>query len=788
MRRRIPLMTGWRFHRGDPADWNQSGFANHKFPRVHLMKAAAQGLARADHEVAHWRQVDLPHDFVIEGRYEPSESSDHGCLAVGPAWYRRSFRADRVAGERVWLVFDGVYRDAQVWVDGWRAGAHSSGYLGFRLDVTDLLEGDGEHVVAVRVDASQREGWWYEGGGIYRPVHLEIHADRAIAADGVYARCAGTVRSGAPCTLLVDTEVRDWRAVGGRLAVRTVLHAADGTVLAADEVPVALAASATAIVAQRLEIAAARVWSPDDPHLCTVVSELLDGATVIDRHVLTTGLRSVAMDSQRGFLLNGEPLQLRGFCCHQDLAGAGVALTGALHAYKLERLRWMGANAYRSAHHPAAPELLDAADRLGVIVMAEHRLPGFDDEAMGLFAAMIRRDRSRACVGIWSLFNEEMDLQVRDTGGRLVARMSALAQALDGTRPVTAAVNFALDGQVGRALPVLGFNYQHRDYDTWRAANPGRPALGSETCCTCATRGVHDPAGTRWQGLLRWPLETPAPPSRRDAHVLADGTTWPNWGCPAWEAWTAVRDRPWLGGTFVWTGFDYYGETIPLNAWPAVSTNVGTLDLGGLPKDHAWYYRAAWRREPSVRLGGHWSWHGREGAPVPLRIYHNGDVVELWCNGRLVERIAACDEPPLREVVYEPGWIEARCLRAGAVVAVHRHVTAGPPAGLRIDGARTLRADGLDAAVLHIAVVDAAGTEVPGAEVEVAVAVDGPLRLLGGHNGDPCDHAAPTDASRRSWAGWLSVAVRSVGRAGEARVIAASPGLAAAEAALRVVP
>lgn len=778
MRQTTSINHGWRFHRGDPPRWSATqGYG--KALNSELMKAGSQGLSTRGFDDCHWRQVDLPHDFVIEGRFDPGESSDRGSLATGSGWYRRRFQvADREPGERVALVFDGVYRDAQVWVDGWLAGRHGSGYLGFRLDITDLLEeGDDEHVVVVRCDASGMEGWWYDGGGIYRHVWLERHADLAVAPDGVYARCDGEMRHGmAQAGLLIDTELASHRSGPAGVRLRTSVCDDGGRIVAQVEGDTPVPAGGTVTVAQRLTLAAPRLWHPEHPDLYTIISEVLEDGAVLDRVETRTGVRSFAEDPTRGFLINGEAVKLKGFCCHQDLGGVGVALTDSLHAYKLERLHELGANAYRSAHHPPAPALLDAADRLGIVVMCEHRLPGFDAENLDLLRALVRRDRSRACVGIWSLFNEEVCIQGRDSGGRLVGRMAAEVLALDRTRPITAAVNACLDGPVAAAVPVVGINYQHTAYDLWRAANPTRPALASETASSLATRGVHHPDDSHSKGAIpSWSARPVLQPGQEIyARVSADGATAPVVCATPWEAWKPVAEREWLGGAFVWTGFDYYGEPVPHPVWPAVSSNFGALDLGGLPKDSAFAYRAMWRREASVHLGGHWSWPGSEGQPVPVRIFGNADEVELVVNGRLIERIALpLFAPPLREIPYEPGWIEARAYRAGGLVAVHRLTTVGEAHHLRLVGGRTrLTADGQDSLVLHVAVEDAAGQVVPTAHPRIRIEVQGAVRYLGGANGDPCDRDAPTDSERNAWAGWLSFVVRAGHRPGVARIVA----------------
>jgi beta-galactosidase len=728
-RERLLLDFGWRFHLGNEWGNGQS-----------LAKSGSgMGPASVVFSDASWRAVDLPHDWAVELPFDPRADAGHGFKALGSAfprnsvaWYRRTLTLPATdAGRRLWLEFDGVYRDATVFVNGWFVGHHESGYSGFRYDITDVAEPGGRNVVAVRVDATESEGWFYEGAGIYRHTWLVETGPLAVAPDGVFVRGAFRNNSpGGPAKVQMETRLANAAAAPADAQVVWTILGPNGQTVATTRRAAQVAGAATADVAGSANVAAPALWSPETPRLYQLVTSVEVAGRVVDRVTTAFGLRTFAFDAKRGFLLNGRPYVIRGTCNHQDHAGVGVALPDRLQSFRLERLKEMGSNAYRSAHNPPTPELLDAADRLGLLVMDESRLLGSDAANLDRLERLVRRDRNHASVAIWSLANEEFATQGTPSGKRTAASMQALIKRLDPTRPVTYNSTAGNDrAGVNEVIEVRGWSYRIGvdRMDAYHAANPQQPNVGSEQGSTITTRGIYA-----------------TDPSRCYMSAYDDNQT--EWSNTAKQWAGFFGPRPWLSGGFVWTGFDYRGEPTPYQ-WPCINSHFGILDTAGFPKDNFWLYQSWWTDRPMVHLLPHWSWRGPEGQKIEgqeidVRAYTNAEEVELLLNGQSLgrQRISPFSEVKWK-VKYAPGALAARAYRGGAVVAETRVETTGAPAAIRLTPDRAqLRADGEDIAAVTVAVVDAAGRVVPTANVPVAFTLAGPGRIIGVGNGDPTSH------------------------------------------------
>ncbi len=720
-RERLLLDFGWKFHLGNEWGNGQS-----------LAKSGSGiGPASVGFGDASWRSVDLPHDWAVELPFDPRADAGHGFKALGGAfpqnsvaWYRRTFTLPAAdAGRRLWLEFDGVYRDATVFVNGWFVGHHESGYSGFRYDITDVAEPGGRNVVAVRVDATESEGWFYEGAGIYRHTWLVKTGPLAIAPDGIFVRGGFKNNTpGGPAKVQMETRLTNTAAVPAGAEVVWTILGPDGQSVATTRRPARVAGAATADVAGTASVAAPLLWSPETPRLYQLVTTVEVAGRVVDRVTTAFGLRTFAFDAKQGFLLNGRPYVIRGTCNHQDHAGVGVALPDRLQSFRLERLKEMGSNAYRSAHNPPTPELLDAADRLGLIVMDESRLLGSDAANLDRLERLVRRDRNHASVAIWSLANEEFTTQGTPSGKRTAATMQALIKRLDPTRPVTYNSTAGNDrAGINEAIEVRGWSYRIGvdRMDAYHAANPRQPNVGSEQGSTLTTRGSY--ATDR---------------ARCTMSAYDDNQT--EWSNTAKQWAGFFGPRPWLSGGFVWTGFDYRGEPTPYQ-WPCVSSQFGILDTDGFPKDNFWLYQSWWTERPMVHLLPHWNWRGREGQEIDVRAYTNAEEVELLLNGQSLGRQKMAPFSELKwKVKYAPGTLAARAFRGGAVVAETRVETTGVPAAIRLTPDRAgLRADGEDVAAVTVSVVDAEGRVVPTANVPVAFTLGGPGRIIGVGNGDP---------------------------------------------------
>ena len=492
-RERLLLDFGWKFHLGN--DW---GFAQS------LAKAGTgSGPASLSFSDASWRTVNLPHDWVVELPFDPNADGGHGFKPVGPgypqnsvAWYRRTFDLpDSDAGKRLWLEFDGVYRDCDVFVNGWFVGHHSSGYDSFRYDITDVANYGSQNIVAVKVDASQFEGWFYEGAGIYRHVWLVKTAPLAIAPDGVfvYSWFKDNV-PGKKVAIHVHAQLLNDQTNGADATVRCEIISPEGKSIASFKEATTLKPGSKHEVKLDTTFRSPVLWSPESPNLYKLITTVEVDGKVVDQKETEFGIRTVAFDPDKGFLLNGKPYELYGTCNHQDHAGVGVALPDRLQYFRVEKLKEMGCNAIRTSHNAPTPELLEACDHLGMLVMDENRLLGSDAANLAQFQGQILRDRNHPSVAIWCLANEEFTVQDTPAGKRVADTMQTLLQRLDPTRPITyaAPVGDDYEQNINSVIDVRGWNYHvGQDMDNYHREHPTQPEVGTEQGSTVSTRGIY---------------------------------------------------------------------------------------------------------------------------------------------------------------------------------------------------------------------------------------------------------------------------------------------------------
>ncbi|QBE61690.1 beta-galactosidase GalA [Pseudoduganella lutea] len=749
-RERINIDRDWRFAYGHAFDAGQD--FGHGTRAFFFAKAGyGDGPAAPGFKDAGWRRVDLPHDWAVELPFDARGNTNHGSKAIGRAfpensvgWYRKTIdipASDR--GRRIALEFDGAYRDSVVWVNGHYLGREPSGYSGFRHDITDYLDYGGTNTIVVRVDATVEEGWFYEGAGIYRHAWLTKTAPLHVAQWGTFVK--STV-AGGRAAIEVDLTVRNDADKAARFTAEHRILGPDGGTLASTRAAgLGVGAAATADSRQRLALVNPRLWSLDDPHRYVLRTTLLQDGRIVDTYDTRFGIRTVAFDPDKGFSLNGKRIKLQGTNNHQDHAGVGVALPDGLQDWRLEQLKSFGVNAYRTAHHPPTPELLDATDRLGMLVIDEHRMMGTSPEIVSQLERLVRRDRNHPSVILWSVGNEEWALEGKPLGTHLAQRMHAIVKRLDPTRRTSVAASSSGRG-TSLGADVIGFNYgaQH-DVDAFHRAHPDKPAAMTEEGSTLTTRGIYVD-------------------DRAKVHLNAyDRQGRPGNSLSIEEGWRRVQERDWMSGMFVWTGFDYRGETTPFG-WPAISSQFGMLDTTGVLKDTAWYLKAWWRPEPMVHILPHWNWPGREGQPIDVRVYSNGDEVELLQDGRSLGRKPMVRDSHLRwSVPYAPGQLEAVAYRRGVRIAGTEVATTGAPATVHLSGGMGgLAADGRAVAVVWVNVRDREGRLVPTASDRVDFAVSGPLRIIGVGNGDPGSHEADRPAERHAFvplSGWRTLAL-----------------------------
>jgi beta-galactosidase len=753
-RERLLMDFGWRFAFGHATDVGKD-FNHATGAFSYLAKTGStSGTGPAfDFDDSGWRKLDLPHDWAVEVPFDQRGSGSHGSKAIGRnfpensvGWYRKSFNIPASdLGKRISIEFDGVFRDSIVWINGHYLGTEESGYSSFAHNLTEFLNYGGNNVIAVRVDASLEEGWFYEGAGIYRhvwltktdPLHVQRHGTFVttdIKDNSANVTAHVTVLNEATNTSTFDVE-------------QTILDA-DGKPIASGQVKEAsLKAGDNGEFSSIIAVANPKLWSLETPYLHKLITTIKSGGTVVDRYETPFGIRSIRFDANQGFFLNGKHVKLHGTDNHQDHAGVGAAIPDALQEFRIAQLKNMGCNAYRTSHNPPTPEMLDACDRLGMLVLDENRLMGTAEVHLNNLKQLILRDRNHPSIMLWSIGNEEWTIEGSEQGTRIAATMQAFAQRLDPTRRFTVASS----GNWGRgysvSIDVMGYNYYtHGDSDRFHADFPDKPSVGTEEGSTFSTRGVYVQ-------------------DREHQHLTAYDVNKPDWGALAERGWTHYADRAYLAGMFIWTGFDYRGEPTPFN-WPAISSQFGVLDLCGFRKDNSYYYESWWSDKPVVHILPHWNWPGKEGQEIDVWCHSNCEEVELFLNGQSRGRKTMKKNSHLGwKVKYAPGTLLARGYQGGKEILTDKIETTGEPAKIQLTPHRAvLKADGEDVSVVTVQVNDAQGRMVPTAGNAITFEISGPGKIIGVGNGDPSSHEADKiveKVSSVSIANWRRLTVDS---------------------------
>jgi beta-galactosidase len=726
-REHVSLDSSWKFYLGDP--WGDV---------IGLAKAGEnQGPAKVEFSDTDWRTVNLPHDWAVELPFDRTADFNHGFKPVGPgfltndiAWYRRAFELPKNdSGKRLLLEFDGVFRDCDVFVNGWFVGHHDDGYDSFHYDITDVARPGGKNVIAVKVNASRFEGWFYEGAGIYRHVWLTKTSPLAIAPNGifVYSKFKNNIPKG-PAQINVEATLLNLQTNSAEATVICEINSPEGKVVAKFNRSEIISNLVSKTAQLEGKVSGPVLWSPESPKLYKLITTIMSGGKIVDRKETEFGIRTVTYDPNEGFLLNGQHYEIKGTCNHQDAAGVGVALPDALQYFRIARLKEMGCNAYRTSHNAPNPELLEACDRLGMLVLDENRLFGSDAENLARLKEQILRDRNHPSVFTWSLGNEEWNAQDTAAGAAVTKAMQNLVDSLDPTRQCTLAVNAGSYGDFGifSSLEIKGFNYHFESMDAYHAAFPAAKILGTEQASSIGTRGIYTNDASR--GYI----------SAYDDHN-------PRWGQSAEEWWSFFAIRPWASGGFDWTGFDYRGEPTPYK-WPCISSHFGILDTCGFPKDNFWYYQSWWTTNCVLHLLPHWNWPGREGQEIDVRALSNCQEVELFLNGQSFGRQRMKRNSELKwKVKYEPGVLSAKGYNDGKQVAETQVATTGEPIiiNLAVDRS-TIDADGRDVSVIAVSVADGQSRVVPLATNLIHFELSGPGKIIGVGNGDPTCHEPDT--------------------------------------------
>ncbi len=821
-RERILFNNDWRFVKGDPADAGRSlDYA--KFKPWILPSAAAfvsgssavrppgrgpgETVSYAQPSSAFddsaWRRLDLPHDWGIEGPFDPAIPAKTGKLpCFGVAWYRKTFDLPAAdAGRRIVLEIDGAMSYSAVWCNGRFVGGWPYGYASYQLDLTSFLRPGSTNTLAIRLDNPDESSRWYPGGGLYRNVWLTKTAAVHVGQWGV--RITTPEITSSTATLAVDSQIVNQSEGPASLQVVTQIFKADlqgrpsgAAILTSSPQSLSLGVGESKSAAIRLTLADPVLWDLVRPERYVAVTLVQQGDSLLDRVETPFGIRTAEFTANDGFHLNGQRVPLQGVCMHHDLGALGAAFNLRAAERQLEILKEMGVNAIRTAHNPPAPEFLDLCDRMGFLVIDEltdtwtvAKKPNgyaklFADWSEADLRAMIRRDRNHPSVVMWSIGNE-IGEQIQLKNHRLAARLSTIAREEDPARPTTAGCDQPPAGYNGfqKTIDVFGYNYKPHEYAKFRSANPAQPLYGSETASTVSSRGVY-----------AFPVHKDKDHGRIGFHMSSYDLYAPNWASTPDTEFKGQDENPFVAGEFIWTGFDYLGEPTPFNHdftilsnyhtpedkakaeaelkalgkidVPSRSSYFGAVDLAGFKKDRFYLYQARWRPElPMAHILPHWNWPERTGEITPVHVYTSGDEAELWLNGQSLGRKKK-DRSEYRlcwdDVRYSPGELKVVAYKAGQPWATEVVKTTGTATRLLLSVDRsTIATDGLDLGFVTASVVDDDGLVVPRSNPKLSFTISGPGEIVATDNGDPTDLTTFSSPERKAFNGLALAIVRA---------------------------
>ena len=783
---RTNLDNGWRFYRGDVNGEEETHQVN-KRP---------------------WQNVTLPHEWSIEGPFSKEHNTTQGFLPMEIGWYRNGLRfPDSYEDKKIFILFDGVYRESDVWMNYAYLGHHQSGYTSFFYDLTDYVRTGNRtpNGLRVRVDARRHEEDMYEGSGIYRHVWIITTNKMYIPIWGTFVHTPEVTKSSA--TIEVKTKIKNEHAVSKNCQLITKITNADGIVVAEMVEDRVMPANSEFEFVQNTNLSKPHLWGLDDPYLYKAHSIVKDGEKVVDTFETRFGIRFFHFDSDKGFFLNGEHVKLKGFNAHYDFAGIGTAIPDRIHRELMIRMKKAGFNFYRSSHNPATVERLDVCDEMGIMVWdeIERKLESAEIE-MPLVRETITRDRNHPSIILWSLENES-PLESTTFGANIIKKGTELAHELDPGRFTTFAASMPVNKKgYGEAADVVSYNYHwergdadHIDFPHWKIG------LISEYAAARARRGVY--------GMEYFDV------NKEDLYTLyfEDVQTMYEMSTRVESYWRRIKAREYLGGGCMWSGVDAWGEG---NTWPLNSRGDGVLDLCFFPKDVYYYFKSQFTEEPMVHMFPHWNWDKQKNEKIEVWGYTNCDEMELFVNGNSqgsrkkplepapwkpegnknvsAERSETAPEHVAWQVPYQPGTIRAVGKRNGKVVCSQEINTAGEPAKIELSIAiadfidkkeiMPLVADGKDIVIVKAAILDKDGNLVPTAHNLINFFVEGDEKIIGVGNGDITSHEPNKATYRKAYNGLCVAIVQSTTKAGEFIVTAAAQGLKSDQIKITSVP
>jgi beta-galactosidase len=780
-RQRLLMDAGWKFSQTDTAGADKASFNDSK-----------------------WRALNLPHDWSIESEFKQDAPTGGGggYLPTGIGWYRKHFVLPRsVLKKNVWIEFDGVYQNSDVWINGRHLGHYPNGYMSFYYDLTPYIK-SGENVITVRVDNSlQPNTRWYSGSGIYRHVWLNIADPVHVAQWGTYITTP--VADSTSATVVIKTKIENNNQVSKDAVLRSIILDANGNEVGSIETPVSIQGKNNSELEQKIAVTSPSLWSVETPVMYSLRSVIVDRGKVVDEVSLAFGIRDVKYDANKGFLLNGKRVKMNGVCLHHDAGSVGAAVPESMWVRRLQVLKEMGCNAIRTSHNPMAPEFLELCDRMGFLVQDEifdvwvggkvkyDYSNYFKQWSQHDLVNFIRRDRNHPSVVMWSAGNE-IGEQSSEGGHEILRPLIETFHKEDPTRPVTTGNDhIAADGRSAKLvflnmLDIVGYNYVDRWHErretfftTDKIAHPEWKMVGTENVSISGVRGNYYGGGF---GAVDSSVIRPA---NMSSVVRAE------------QLWKYVASHDYVIGDFMWTGIDYLGEA----RWPNKNASSGVIDLCGFPKDAYYFYQSQWTSKPMIHLFPHWNWKGKEGKVIQVMAYTNCDTVELFVNGKSFGAKSVqfprpgnsgawnrYDVPPVSittgdlhliwDVPYAAGTLKAVGRKGNKVVVEEEIKTTGMPAAIRLSvDKNTINAEPGDVAHLKVEVVDANGLAVPDANNPIRLTVEGAGNLIGFDNGNPRDSASMKSSQRKLFNGLALAVIQSNNKPGTVRVQAASPGI-----------
>lgn len=755
-----------------------------------------------------WRNLDLPHDWSIEGNFDEKSPAGYGggSLNGGIGWYKKIFKVPSKNQSKITqVIFDGVYRNSEVWVNGHYLGKRPNGYIGFQYNITPYLQyGEKNNEIIVKVDNSkQPNSRWYSGSGIFRNVWLQTTDELHVAQWGTYVTTPKVTAQNA--TVAIETQVENQGTKPKKATIITSIVKNQEKITSVSK-EISVAANASQKVTEQLEVQNPILWSIEYPELYTVVTEISVDGKIVEHYTTPFGIRSFHFDYDKGFILNGKQVKIKGVCLHHDLGALGSAINTRAIERQLQIMKNMGVNGIRTSHNPPAPELLDLCDQMGFIVMNEafdmwkknktkyDYANDWDEWHRKDLIDQLLRDRNHPSVFIWSIGNEIYE-QWDQEGVKISKELSDIVRQYDN-RPITAAMNPPVNMNIDEVtlqfeksktyinplagsgnLDLIGYNYAHQTFEHHKTNFPKTPFIATETTSALATRGYYDKdSETLKNWPVRWDLKftggNPGNTVSAYDHVKAP------WGSTHEATWKIIKKHDFLSGMYIWTGFDYIGEPTPYE-WPSVSSYFGIVDLAGFPKDVYYMYQSEWTDQTVLHILPHWNWE--IGDQINVWAYYNhADEVELFLNEKsLGTKSKKGDDLHITwHVPFEPGTLKAISRKDGKVVAERIIKTAGNPSQLQLTADRsTIAADGVDLSFVTVDILDQKGVLVPTARNEIQFSVKGNGKIVGVTSGDPVSHEPMKGNKHTALSGKCLVIIQSEKKAGAIELTASAEGL-----------